>query len=706
MDAKQVEKYRRRLYSRALLIGGWLRRRAAETLARGGSSAAARVLAEAVTRSDDERVRGIALNALQQLTDWRSISAVCGVWAATRHADLTGLLTGHEWVASTPLEVKVLTGLKVGRLDVVTGGGAEVVASLVQACEDADPTISGRARQALPKLKNKEAQEALCCLLIERDHPIALEAAITAGYVPQDEQQRALFFFLTTQWERYDGLDFDQRLLRTAYESSDAPLRQRIREKLRAAGRIDFLTVIAGEDYRLRAAEMSAGELELLIPMLTTNEEWAILWKLVSEVPFNWSVRIVRALAHSGWRPGLGDDQAVFEELASLAAQDLVMNEEEARGLLPPALLQAQARVPGRINDVAFSPVRPVIAIGTGQRKVVLWNYQRAERERVLDGFDHSIGHVMFTGDNVLLCAERTNATDVPCTIYGWSDGWKDDRPFRLGQHNGSVTALVPVGGSQVLSAGRDREVVLWDVHTRREVARKHTYYWARAACASPNGQWAALLHKGLELVALPQLDYSAGGSSGSVLGCSAFSPDGVTLVAGKYNGDVIIYQPTGTGWLARERRVFARHDGHVRGVEVLCGRSIVVTAGSGGSVQFTAWEDRAAIGSVQVPLGRVTSLHVSPDESFMAVGNSEASLSLWDLRLLDVQRLLVHPFGQAAAPILATLGALGDDKSLHPRARLALKFAECVLRHRFRFDIEIDEAPTIMMGEFDIEIE
>jgi hypothetical protein len=713
MDAKQLGKYRRRLYSRVPLIGGWLRKRAAQALARDGSPGAVRALAEAVAqigadiRIDDEEVHRIGLAALRQITDRRAIDAACDVWAATRHADLTALLIDHQWVASTPPEVKVLAALKVGQVETVTRGQAEVVEPLVQACDDADPTIAGRARQALPNLRSKAAQEALCRLLIERDHPAAQEAALAAGYVPEDEHQRALFLFLTEQWERYDGLDFDRQLLRTSYELSDPPLRQRIREKLRAAGRPDFLTVITGGEALTRVADMVPGELDLLTQTLIANQEWATLWKLTFEVPLAWSVRIVQVMARSGWQPEIEDAQSVLDELVSLAAQDLPTSAEDVNRLFPPALLQAQARVPGRINDVAFSPLRPVIAIGTGQRKVVLWNYQRAERERVLGEFAHSIGCVTFTGDNTLLCAERTNATDVPCAIYGWYDGWSDDRPFRLGHHRGSVTAIVPVDESQVLSTGRDYEAVLWDVHTGREVSRRSLYFWARSARVSPNGQWVALLAKGLNLVTLPQLDRLTGiGTSRGVIRCAAFLPDGRTLIAGRFNGDVTVYEYKRKGWLTRKKGVLTRHEGRVAGVEILYGRSIVVTAGSEGRVRFMELKDRTTIGEVQVPLGQVTSLHISPDELFMATGNSEASLSLWDLRGLDARQLLTNPFAQAEPSAMMTNGVLVDNQNLDPRARSALKFAECALRHRFRFDIELGEAPTIMMGEFDIEIE
>jgi hypothetical protein len=88
-----------------------------------------------------------------------------------------------------------------------------------------------------------------------------------------------------------------------------------------------------------------------------------------------------------------------------------------------------------------------------------------------------------------------------------------------------------------------------------------------------------------------------------------------------------------------------------------------------------------------------------------MAVGDSDASMSLWDLRVLDVPALFTRPFAQAWPAHLPAVVALTDDASLPPRVGEALRFIECVLRHRFRYDIEIDELPEIQMGEFDIEI-
>src|SRR2546428_6095432 len=54
MDAKLLEKRRRRLMTKTPLIGGWLRRRALSSLIKDGSTEATIALVEAATRGQDE----------------------------------------------------------------------------------------------------------------------------------------------------------------------------------------------------------------------------------------------------------------------------------------------------------------------------------------------------------------------------------------------------------------------------------------------------------------------------------------------------------------------------------------------------------------------------------------------------------------------------------------------------------------------------
>jgi WD40 repeat protein len=365
------------------------------------------------------------------------------------------------------------------------------------------------------------------------------------------------------------------------------------------------------------------------------------------------------------------------------------------------ALHEASIRVKGRVNDVAFSPVHPVIAIGSGNRKVGVWNFQRAEMEHVFGGFEHSIGLVTFSPDGALICAERTKMIDDPCGIYLCRNG----ENVRLGHHDGSVTAIEAINSTQLLSTGRDQKIVLWDVQHNRKVKEKNLTFWARAAKVSPDSQYVALLHGGVTLMTLPKFDQERYWAKDSVGRCAAFIPHERAIVVGKHNGTVQIYDYTKQSYPG-DAQYLQHHERLAQGIVVVPQNSTVITAGSEGSLHFTNWSDRTSLGSIEIADASFTSLHLSPDGVFMSTGDSDASMSLWDLRVLDVPMLFTCPFAQASPDHLITVNELAAHSRIDPTVRRSLTFIQKVLQYRFRFDIEIDEVPAIKAGEFDIEIE
>jgi HEAT repeat protein len=102
-------------------------------------------------------------------------------------------------------------------------GSPEAVKALTEVITHRDDEHLGfialGALQQLAAQNSIEAQEALCRLVIDYDHTLAREVTITAQYAPCNLQQRALFYFLTEQWDRYEELDFDHTFLRRVYKS-------------------------------------------------------------------------------------------------------------------------------------------------------------------------------------------------------------------------------------------------------------------------------------------------------------------------------------------------------------------------------------------------------------------------------------------------------------------------------------------------------
>ncbi len=698
--AEEIAKLERRLESRLPLVGGLIRRNAAAALIADGSPEAVAALARAGAQSPDAKLREMARAFVSQVDTLEAVDAVCRVWYELRHPALDALLVQKQWIAGGPPEVRALSILKVGLLDPLKFANAAMIGPLLLACDDFDPDIRLNLQEVLRNLQNAEARDALCRLLIEKDFPVARAIAIEKGMAPEDPAMRALFFFVTDQWDRYDALDFDQRLLRAAYESADATVRQRVREKLRLTGRAEFLTVVVGQDAVSRVAAMTPDELEFVVGMLRSYQNWERLWRMAFETSLLWSVRILEILMGAGWQPAEGERE-LLAGLWALREAGLLMTQEALSNGFPFAILQAHLTAPGRINDVAFAPQRPLLAVGTGARKVALWNYQTAQRERVLRGFEHSVGHVTFTQDGNLVCSERSNQRAALTGIYGWNG----DALRKLGLHQGQVTALEPVSGSVALSAGRDRDIALWDVASGQPLSRHTLPDWPRVARADPRANAALVLMQRVALwLNLADMSVIAQGMLKSSPVCAALLSEQEVIV-GQYSGRLSVFSRQGANWM-RESAVLVNAGPRVLCLEVLPQRGYFLVAAQDGIVRFRDLTSRVEVAEAPAPLGSITSLHVSPDESFMAIGNGFASFSLWDLRGPSVAALLNAPLASLSLASLGLLDAFAGNSKLEEPSRRTVTYAANVVRHRGRFDIELDvETPSIMAGEFDIEI-
>jgi hypothetical protein len=124
-----------------------------------------------------------------------------------------------------------------------------------------------------------------------------------------------------------------------------------------------------------------------------------------------------------------------------------------------------------------------LIAVGASQRKVLIWDFQKGARQALLSGFDHSIGEVAYPSPNQLAFAERTNKSTEICATYLY-DG---RQTTRLYQQAGSITALVPVRGGQLLMARPEYYAVRPE--RRPTQIAKLKCLSARALCASGMGK-------------------------------------------------------------------------------------------------------------------------------------------------------------------------------------------------------------------------
>lgn len=667
-----------------------------------GSPAILPPLLEAAADTDDE-ISTRARFCLANLQDPATIDDFCCRWAETRQPLLESALRPAGYVASQPALVKHLTALKTGRLDICCRISPEELDALLQAAGDVDEEISARAVDALKNLERQDAREAVCQLAVDSDNPLPRAIAIECAYRPANPEQLALFLFMTDQWEPYEVLDFNQQLLNHVYDGANQELRVRILRKIQQAGRTDYLTIVTGTDYRAKTAAITPIEAQFIIQTLTDKKEWERLWGLALELHFSAAIEIVRILQPTGWLPADAAGQELFRHLAVLCENEITLNRADLEKSLPLAVACESLRISSRVNAVAFSPAQPWIALGASSRRVVLWDYQHARVQTVHRFEQHSIGQVAFTRSGVLVCAERSS-NPAACQIYRIEGAQIE--PFSA--HAGSVTALIPLEGEQVLSTGRDAKAVLWDFSRRARLNEVQLSAWPRSACASPDFKTAVFLDDSLHFAALPELTnthsvtlqgYPARMSRG-MIHSAGYLPE-QNIVVGQHNGRVVLYQCPDAK--APQVRLLKPHAGRVEAVHYAASRAQAITAGAEGEIRFYQFPDFKLAGSVHATGGRLTSLHLSDDGAFMATGSNESTLTLWDLRVQDIPALFSTPIVRAVPAQMAALNALLSYQNLPAPVTAALEFMHAVLQYRFRFDIQVEEIRAIQAGKFDV---
>lgn len=680
-----------------------------ELITRGSTALLPDLIAALADR--DAVIADRARFCLLNLNSAEQIDALSATWDQTASPALAQIIARAGYVARQPPRLRLRTALLGGRVDFAARCSPDQLSDLLALCADPHTEVNAAANAAVRQLQEPATREACCRLAIEQDDSLARQVAIQAGYLPDAPEQRALYLYLTDQWPQYNALDFDRQLLQMVYETAPAELRQRISRRVQSGGHAEDLAILSSGS-RTASARMNAAEYATLARLQLQHGEYERLWELAFQTPLAVSVEILQSLKAAGWQPASLDDAALFDRLLQLASAPLMLKQEDQLQALPPVQARALLHVSGRVNDVAFSPQSPGIAIVTGSRRLVRWNYQKAAVESVVGGFNHSLGEVCYTPTGQLFCAERTLKSEQ-CALYAVPDG----RPEKLGAHQNSITALEAAGDQHVVSAGRDGQVILWNSATRQIAARRTIKGdWPTALCLSSASRRLITAHDRPypQLMRLPGLNdeevvFTTSGQvrpQVSPAKSAAYAPDGSAFFIGQHNGQVVRFDHLAQNSLKIRRTLLGSHPSRVEGVAFIPHPDRLVTASADGELRFWDWPQGQLLGRITAPEGALNSLHISPDGSFMATGSSDSSMRLWDLRAPRLAEMLQKPLASLVPGDMSLIAAYYAEPTLPQALRASLSLMYALLEHRFRFDVELGELADIQPGEFDILID
>ncbi|WP_337177143.1 WD40 repeat domain-containing protein [Paludisphaera sp.] len=293
-------------------------------------------------------------------------------------------------------------------------------------------------------------------------------------------------------------------------------------------------------------------------------------------------------------------------------------------------------------HDLSYSPDGSLIALGTSENVVEIWEVSPLRKRGELKGHTDYVRAVAFSPDGKTLGSASDDRTirlwDVPtapATRPALTPGAvaKPGEIRRFEGHRGGVAAAaLSRDGRVALSGGEDGELRAWDVATGKLLHGMKGHSGSIAGVAlSPDGKRA--LSGGTDRT-VRLWDLSAGRElrtlegHASAVACVAFAPDGRRAVSG---GDrELILWDLDAGKPALR---FADLDERVRAVAVTPDGRLALTGGD--AKAFRAWDMRSGrrLMNLEGHEEPILAVAPAPDVQLAATGGDDDSVSLWNLQ-------------------------------------------------------------------------
>ena len=290
-----------------------------------------------------------------------------------------------------------------------------------------------------------------------------------------------------------------------------------------------------------------------------------------------------------------------------------------------------QSNVLGRhatwVRSVAFSPDGKLLASGSWDTTIGLWNVETGREIRVLTGHTRGVESVAFSPDGKLLASGSWDNT-----IGLWNVETGREIRVLTGHTRGVESVAFSPDGKLLASGSWDTTIGLWNVETGREirVLTGHTR-GVNSVAFSPDGR---LLASGSDDKTIRLWNVETGTGIGVLskrhtrtVYSVAFSPDGRLLASG-YDDHTIRLWNVETG---REIGVLTGHTARVNSVAFSPDGRLLASGSDDKTIRLWNVETGTGIGVLSKRHTRtVYSVAFSPDGRLLASGSADETIRLW----------------------------------------------------------------------------
>jgi len=515
-------------------------------------------------------------------------------------------------------------------------------------CTASVPGARELAGQGLLHLADAEQAGLLCRESLLRDDGSLEALARSCGYIPSGPEERALWFFCTSQTDELRLVDPEDQcpLLAAGYYGAPAPVRLRALCRARTNGSCSLLArALAGPAASQHAGGWSYDEWDVVISGLISDRRWDDLWILAPLAPAPLAVTALAALKGSGWAPA-GDDRIPWSKIMSCLPDCWEYPHAGGRPLPP---VQKPA---GQVARVCFSPDGALLATGSRDGTIAV---RRTASAGSAAGFSAGTGAVRFIG------IAAGNSRLVSCGEDGMvrSHGLFEDAGSWSWECPGQVTALavspsspsVSIGDEEgclhVLGLGDGRPLHSFRARPSPVTCITRAPGGSPVACGHEDGT-VSVICTGED--SIPRF-FSGNGSPVVSL---AFSPEGTGLLVLYGQAPPALLDPES----GARTRVFTGHEGTALCSAVSAEGGWFTVWSSDHTLRSWSWREPGPAGSIPLVRRNITCFSATADGGLLAIGFQDGKVRVCRMPGL---RLLVEFRGHKKPVTACTLSPDGS---------------------------------------------
>ena len=325
------------------------------------------------------------------------------------------------------------------------------------------------------------------------------------------------------------------------------------------------------------------------------------------------------------------------------------------------------------VRSISFHPEGRLLASGSGDDTIKLWDVSTGKELRTLQGHTNSVGSVVFSPDGQLLASGSWDGT---IKLWDVSSG---EEPRTLQEHTNDVPCVAFSPDGLLLASGSwDGTIKLWDVSTVEELRTLQghirsvasvTYSLEGKLLASGGGDSTITIcdlantveiyrtqglfeisHK-LSLLEIlfnaPSISEMSDTLSTSQLKSNrlaitypTFSPDGRLLAGGCSEGAIKLWDVSS----GEELQTLQGHTNEIQSVTFSSDSRLLASGSEDGAIKLWDVSMGKELQTLQGHTSQIQSVAFSPDGRLLASGSLDNTIKLWDVSTVkELQTLQGH---------------------------------------------------------------